>query len=227
MKGWFITGTDTGVGKTLVTAALCRAGRQRGHNWLPAKPVQTGAPGPRSPDLDLCLSAASLTLPETLYNLLNPVRLPTPASPHFAAELAGQTLTLDPLLASLRQAAGHADALLVEGAGGIRVPLNHHHDLRDLMSALRLPVILVARPSLGTLNHTRLSIDSLLAASLTPAAIVLTPRNFRDPIEDNNHATLTRLYPRLPLINLPLLPFPLSAPQALDPLGDLLYEALC
>lgn len=168
MNGLFITGTDTGVGKTLVTATLLAWLRARGRAALPVKPVQTGWPG--ADDVDTALRAAGLLIRPDILQRLTPFRYRLAASPHLAAK---GRLTVRQLARACCLAAPAAAPLLVEGAGGVRVPINARETMRELMRALRLPVVLVARPGLGTLNHTLLSLESLRAARLAVAAVVL------------------------------------------------------
>ena len=168
MNGLFITGTDTGVGKTLVTATLLAWLRARGRAALPVKPVQTGWPG--ADDVDTALRAAGLLIRPDVLRQLTPFRYRLAASPHLASRGA---LTVDRMARACRRITPPTAPLLIEGAGGVLVPVNARETMRDLMRALRLPVVLVARPGLGTLNHTLLSLESLRAARLAVAAVVL------------------------------------------------------
>jgi dethiobiotin synthase len=167
LRGLFITGTDTGVGKTAVSAALLH--RYRGvaplRYW---KPVQTGIELDDDTAMVRCLAAC----PEEQILTVG-VRLPHPVSPHLAAKLAGVTITIESLQRFLPpRAEGWRWA--VEGAGGALVPLNGSDLMIDLMSALALPVVLVARSSLGTINHTLLTLEALRARSLSVAGVVMT-----------------------------------------------------
>ncbi len=205
-RGYFITGTDTGVGKTQVTAAIVAALRAAGIPALPVKPVQTGAVRGRSPDLDFVLGLLHLKVGHTRYAQLAPVRLPLPASPHLAARRAGVNLRMNKLVTAIHSLQAEGVTTVVEGAGGILVPLNAKESMLDLMQALDLPVILVARPGLGTLNHTLLSAHALDCAGLTLAAVILShPGPASGGIEKDNRATLqARL--ACPVITLPCLP---------------------
>lgn len=155
MRGFFVTGTDTGVGKTVVSAAL--AAHYSARYW---KPIQTG------PDDDTA-EVRRLAGCQVFDHVL---RLPDPVSPHLAARRAG--LRID--LASLPRP-GHEDGALwiVEGAGGVLVPVNESQTMADLMVALRLPVIVAARTTLGTINHTLLTLAQLRACGLQTAAVVM------------------------------------------------------
>lgn len=187
MTGLFITGTDTGVGKTLVTATLLAWLRGHGRVALPIKPVQTGWPA--ADDVAIALHAAGLLLQPALQRRLTPFRYRLAASPHLAAR--GQ-LTAAQLARACRSAAPAAAPLLVEGAGGVLVPLNRKETMRDLMIALGLPVLLVARAGLGTLNHTLLALEALRNARLKVMGVILNqlPGQRWGIIERDNLKTL-------------------------------------
>ena len=157
LRGLFITGTDTGVGKTIVSAALL-------HRYRPLvtlrywKPIQTGIE--QDDDTAEVRRLAVCTESEVLDQ---GVRLPNPVSPHLAAQLAGQPIDLA-LLTSVVASRSRSDRWMVEGAGGMLVPINHAEMMADLVRALDLPALVVARSSLGTINHTLLTLESLALA---------------------------------------------------------------
>ncbi len=177
MQSIFITGTDTGVGKTVVTAALLAGARERGIDAIPMKPVQTGcvrrASGLRAQDLDVALRQAELKPSDRERAQMAPYRFLPAVSPHWAAAEAGVEISLSRIVDCFRRLRARHEAVLVEGAGGVLVPLNKRETMRDLMCALGLPVLLVARPSLGTLNHTLLSLEGIRSAGLSVAGVVL------------------------------------------------------
>lgn len=189
MNGVFITGTGTDVGKTHVTGLLLAALRVRGVNAVSVKPVQTGcAPGGVAPDLEEHWRLAGWRPDET--ETLAPYRFFDPVSPHLAARRAGRTLSVDAIELATRQAAeGYAFAL-VEGAGGLLVPLNEAENMRDLAEALALPVVVVAEAGLGTINHTLLTIEALRTRDLPILCVVLNENRpvDRDLANDNAHA---------------------------------------
>jgi malonyl-CoA O-methyltransferase len=159
VTGVFVTGTDTGVGKTIAAACLARAW-QAGY-W---KPVQTGL---ATGDDDTETVAALAGLPAE--RVVAPVySLQAPLSPHAAAELEGVRIVMD-AIALPRM----AHPLVVEGAGGLYVPLNDRDFMIDLMAKLALPVLLVARSTLGTINHTLLSLAALRSRRLPIAGVIL------------------------------------------------------
>jgi dethiobiotin synthase len=162
-RGLFVTGTDTGVGKTVVSAAVMR--RYRAHAPLRYwKPIQTGI----EQDDD---TAEVRRLADCEADEIRPdgIRLPRPLSPHLSARLAGTRIVLDTLGRDLDA----AHRWVVEGAGGVLVPLNEQALMVDLMAQLALPVLVVARATLGTINHSLLTVGTLRAHGLAVAGVVL------------------------------------------------------
>ncbi len=194
----FITGTDTGVGKTMLTAALLMAYRYDGVDAVPFKPVQTGCEPDatgflRAPDVDLCLRLAGLhDIGPNKYKELAPFRYPLACSPHLAAEQAGETIDLNALLDSARRLASQHEVVLAEGAGGVCVPLNRQETMLDLMARLGWPVLIAARPGLGTLNHTALTVQAVRRHELPLLGIVVVHASppSGDFIEADNLRTL-------------------------------------
>jgi len=158
LNGVFITGTNTGIGKTTFARELMRRHPDATY-W---KPVQTGCP----PDDDTATVGARLSLPG--------VRLPDPVSPHLAAERVGRTLTIDELL---RPVVGFEGTLVVEGAGGLLVPIAPGVLQTELVAALGLPLVIVARDELGCINHTLLTIDAARNRGLAIAGVALLGGN--------------------------------------------------
>jgi dethiobiotin synthetase len=158
IHGYYVTGTDTEVGKTLVSVALLHALRESGRRAVGMKPVASGcaltAAGWRNEDA-LALQAASLPTPP--YAQVNPFALPAATAPQIAAAEAGIQVTAAPILAAFEALAASADTVVVEGVGGWLAPLADGFEQAQLARALRLPVILVVGMKLGCLNHARLS----------------------------------------------------------------------
>lgn len=171
MRGLFVTGTGTGVGKTILSAALVAAMRAAGEPVRAYKPVVTGLdepPGEWPPDHELLALAAGME-PEEVA----PFRYGPAVSPHLAAALADQPIDPAALVARARE---HADRMLVvEGVGGLLVPLTENYNVRDLAVELALPVVIAASPGLGTINHTLLTLEAARAVGLDVVAVVLTP----------------------------------------------------
>jgi dethiobiotin synthetase len=194
-SGLFVIGTDTGAGKTVLSAALLAAMSAAGFRARAHKPVVTGLDEPTGTwpcDHDL-LARVTGTPPDAVA----PVSYGPAASPHLAAELAGQRLDYGAILARARAALAAARkvgaTLVIEGVGGILTPLTEERSIRDLAADLALPVVLSARPGLGTINHTLLTLEAARTAGLAVRAVVLTPWP-REPsvLEHSNRATIAR-----------------------------------
>lgn len=194
MDGVFITGTDTGVGKTIVAAALLAALRARGVDAAPMKPVQTGADG-HADDLAFSLATAAMTPSESELASMRPYAFPPACSPHLAARLAGESVSISRVMDCAARLGRGRQAVVVEGAGGVLVPLNERETMLDLMAGLALPVVVVARPGLGTLNHTLLTTRVLREAGLRVEGALLNEGvgGAWGAIEEDNLQTLKRL----------------------------------
>jgi dethiobiotin synthetase len=213
MRGLFVTGTGTGVGKTVLSAALLAAMSAAGVRVSAHKLVVTGLDEPPEtgwpPDHELLAGVAGMTPAEVA-----PLRYGPAVSPHLAAALAGETIDPDQLIARARAAAIDDGALIVEGVGGLLVPLANDFTVRDLAVALGLPVVIAAGPGLGTINHTLLSIESARAAGLDVRAVVLTPwPEAPGELERSNRETISRLG-EIEVIDLGLVPSPAAADLA-------------
>jgi dethiobiotin synthetase len=190
LRGVFVTGTDTEVGKSVVAAAVCAALAARGERVAAFKPVVTGLdeqPGPFGHDHELLASAANTGQgPEEV----TPYRFGPPLSPHYAAELAGERI--DP--ARLLETARSHELLVGEGVGGLMVPITTGYLVRDLAVDLELPVIVAARTGLGTINHTLLTVEAARIAGLRVAGVVMTPWPEQPTdMERSNRDTVERL----------------------------------
>jgi dethiobiotin synthetase len=202
MRGLFVTGTGTEVGKTVVAAAIARAARQGGDRVAVFKPAVSGLDdhplspeiwesAPELPDHALLrLAAGSKQGDEHVA----PYRYGPAVSPHLAAELAGERIDPDRLRGAALGATEDADLLLCEGVGGFLVPLTTGYLVRDLARDLALPVVVAASPGLGTINHTLLTVQAVRAAGLEVAAVVLTPwPSEPSAMERSNLETIGRL----------------------------------
>lgn len=159
MKGLFVTGTDTGVGKTRVAVALIHALRAQGLNVAAMKPVSAGSePGELNEDVVALMQAANV---EADVRDINPYAFAEPIAPHLAAEQAGVRIELPVIAAAYSRLAARSDVVVVEGAGGWRVPLNEREDMASLAQHLGLPVVLVVGLRLGCLNHALLTAESI------------------------------------------------------------------
>ncbi|MFZ2290504.1 MAG: dethiobiotin synthase [Halopseudomonas yangmingensis] len=173
-RRYFVTGTDTEIGKTTVAAALLHAARGRRLSTAAVKPVAAGceqtAEGLRNDD---ALALQAECQPPLAYELINPIALEAAIAPHIAAAEEGVALTMELLAGACLQVFDrNADLTLVEGAGGWRVPLNTRQTLADLAVDLRLPVIMVVGMRLGCINHALLTAEAIAASGLTLAGWV-------------------------------------------------------
>lgn len=195
LRGCFVTGTDTGVGKTVLAAAVVAALRRRpgGVAVRALKPVITGldeVPDALWPhDHELLARMAGCPAEDVVLSSYRP-----PMSPHLAWELAGHGVALPELVDGIHARVGAGEVAVIEGVGGLLVPLDHECNVRDLARALGLPVLVAARPGLGTINHTLLTLAAARAADLNVAGVVLTPwPDQPDTIERSNLETIARL----------------------------------
>jgi dethiobiotin synthetase len=195
-RGLFVTGTDTDSGKTLITLGLMRAFAGRGERVLAMKPVaagaQAGADGLRNDDALQLLAAGSF---EVDYDTLNPYCFEPPIAPHIAAAEAGVEIDGDHLMDCRDRLAAQCDRLLVEGAGGWRVPLNTELDMAGLARRLAYPVVLVVGMRLGCLNHALLTAESIDAAGLRLAGWVANRIDPGMSRYDQNLASLKTVIP--------------------------------
>ena len=196
LRGLFVTGTGTDIGKTVVSAALMHRYRSVAtlRYW---KPIQTGIE--RDDDTETVRMLGSCAGRELFCA---GVRLAGPVSPHLAAELSQTTIQIPELL---RLIAGESPSTcwVVEGAGGVLVPLNENQFMVDLMVQLQLPVVVVASSGLGTINHTLLTLEALRARSLQVSGVVMVgERNSsnRDAIESRGHVNVLGELPRIPAL---------------------------
>jgi dethiobiotin synthetase len=190
LRGVFVTGTDTEVGKSVVAASICAALATRGERVAAFKPVVTGLdeePGEFGRDHELLAAAANAG---QLASDITPHGFGPAVSPHLAAELAGVTIEPADLLAAAR---AH-ELVVCEGVGGLLVPITPGYLVRDLAVDLALPVVIASRPGLGTINHTLLTIESARAGGLTVAAVVMTPwPDDPTPMQLSNRDTIALL----------------------------------
>lgn len=187
MKGYFVTGTDTGVGKTFVGAALVRRARSHGHRVFGFKPIETGVPANREGEdqVVLCDAAGGWQTGE----LRGVYRFRQPAAPRVAAEAEKTAIDLDRIAAVYRDglateapSGARPDFAVVEGAGGWRVPVTESADTSTLAKRIGLPVLVVARAGLGTINHSLLSVEAIERDGCEVAALILNVRHDDDRI---------------------------------------------
>jgi dethiobiotin synthetase len=209
-QAFFITGTDTEIGKTHATCALLAAANSQGMRAVALKPVAAGidATG-RNDDVVRLMAASNVALPE---RTVNPWLLKEPLSPHIAARLAGVEITIEPITQSFSDAQAVADLVLVEGVGGLYAPLSETLTQPDLIKALNLPVILVVGLRLGCLNHALLTADAIARHGLRLAGWI---GNCIDPAFQALEENLRTLEAGLKAPCLGLLPYATTADTVL------------
>ena len=177
-KGLFITGTDTGVGKTLIAGAIAKILTDKGLKVGVFKPIATGCSrrweGLVSSDTEFLAHCANSNLP---LSTITPVGYLTPAAPIVSAAHDGPPIDFDRIACAYKDICEDSDIVIVEGIGGVRVPLTVEFDLLDLAVEFKLPVVIIARPNLGTINHTLMTVDCVRAAELKIAGVVINGYN--------------------------------------------------
>lgn len=190
-RGFFITGTGTEVGKTVVAAAIARTLASEANRVAVFKPALSGLDDGGEPDHESLRRAARSSQSD---DEISPYRFGPAVSPHLAAEIAGDRIDPSVLVKRAHAAANSADALVCEGVGGLLVPLTLGYLVRDFARELGLPVVVAASPGLGTINHTLLTVEAARAVGLDVAAVVLTPWPERPGVlESSNSVAIARL----------------------------------
>jgi dethiobiotin synthetase len=206
MRGFFITGTDTDVGKTWVTAGLLRAFNEQDLRTVAMKPVASGCETIdgqlRNADAMLLMQHMSA---QADYQQVNPYTFAPAIAPHIAAGQAGQHIDLENIQQTAEYLAKRADVVLVEGVGGWQVPLNDTQTVADLAIRLQLPVIMVVAIRLGCLNHALLTVQSIRASSLPLAGWVANMCDASDPVAQENIVALQQRLDSPMLAKIPLL----------------------
>lgn len=194
-QGYFVTGTDTSVGKTLVSAALVHGFAQRGYRSVGMKPVASGCHWEEgmlvSEDAAMLATASNVELE---MNQINPYAFELPIAPHIAAKQVGERISLKKIKSGYQDLSTIADKIVVEGVGGFRVPLNEEENTADLAVALGLPVIVVVGMKLGCINHALLTVEAIQARNLDVVGWIA---NQIDPVmhffEENCQELATKL----------------------------------
>lgn len=221
--GWFVTGTDTGVGKTIVAGALARLLREAGRRVGVFKPVATGCR--RELDLGLVSGDAEFLAhcadsPDNLATI-NPVRYSEELAPMVAADRSKRPIDFEAMRDSHRRIASHSDVMIIEGVGGLLVPIDAKTTAADLAREFDLPLIVVARAGLGTINHTLLTLEAARARGLRVDAVVLNHYESMLPTlaEETNPEVVSRLGK---------VPLPIIVPfdEKVDPSKGVLTESI-
>jgi dethiobiotin synthetase len=183
VRGLFVVGTDTGVGKTLVTTSLVRRWVSQGRRIAAMKPCETGD----GDDAAQLMRAVGRPLEP---HLVNPLRFALPAAPAIAAASEGRGVDLEALCTAAQTLAGDAERIVVEGAGGLLVPFTRTKTSADLIAALGLPVLVVARTALGTINHTLLTVEALRSRGIPLLGVVFSRSTGKEGPEEADSMTL-------------------------------------
>jgi dethiobiotin synthetase len=204
-KGFFITGTDTCVGKTVITAGILGALRKRGTDTIAIKPIQSGGilRKNRLVSEDALFYGIVTDLPYT-YRELNPVCLQAALAPAVAAEIVDVNINLETILNHYRRISAKHQFTLVEGAGGLLVPLIETKiTVADLAVKMGLPLLIVARPSLGTINHTCLTVEYAKSRGLKSAGIIINMYDYQNPgIAEKTNTELIEKMSGVPVLGL-------------------------
>ncbi len=197
-RGFFVTGTDTGVGKTVVAAALIKAIHAHGMTACGMKPIETGCSlvGKNPCPSDGMFLKKVAGMEETIASI-TPYCFETPVAPSLASEMESRPISTEVILERFGELLRRYHAVVVEGVGGILVPIRKDYYVIDLIKELSLPVIIVARPSLGTLNHTLLTVHHALKGGIRVAGVVInfTRRPEGTVAENTNPLVLQQLSP--------------------------------
>lgn len=222
-RGIFVTGTDTGVGKTLAACALLHAFGARGLRAIGMKPIAAGAQRYDgellNEDVERLMAAGNVAAPREMINVYC---FEPPIAPHIAASRAGIRMTVAPIERAYRMLTDRADIVIVEGVGGFRVPLNERDDTSDLAAQLQLPVVLVVGMRLGCLNHALLTADAIQVRGLRLAGWIA---NHLDPDmehADDNVATLAQRLAAPCIARIPFQGATQVMPESLLRIDDLL-----
>lgn len=205
VNGVFVTGTDTECGKTLIAGGIARALLHKGFNVGVMKPAAAGADSRREGSHPRWISVDALHLRQAAatsdsLDLINPVCFKTPLAPWLAARMERKTVDVNRIMAAYRELARRHDFMVVEGAGGLMVPLKRDFFILDLIVRMKLAAVVVARPDLGTINHTLLTIGALKKAGVPIAGVVMNNWKGKSFAERSNPRALRKILDRNVLV---------------------------
>jgi dethiobiotin synthetase len=214
-KGFFVTGIDTGVGKTIITAALIKSAHILGFKACGIKPIETGCKreefkvqSSKFKVKDMLIPADGTFLREITgtgesIDLITPVRFENPLAPFPASEIEDKPIDLDKIKTAYKELSNKYDIIIVEGIGGLLVPIKREYFVIDLAKDFGLPIIVVSKPGLGTINHTMLTVNYAIKEGLTVAGIVI---NYCQPPErtlaENTNPDIIRRLSPVPVIGI-------------------------
>ena len=224
MTAIFVTGTGTDLGKTFLSAALIRHWRVAGHAVAAFKPVASGFDPATARASDPGMLLEALGRPITDIEAMSPWRFAAPLSPDMAAAREGRTLDFDAIVEFSRRAATSSERVLIEGVGGIMVPLDERHTVLDWMSALRLPVLLVAGSYLGTISHTLTALRVLAQRNLMAAAVAVSESAVPGARLDETVATIARFADMIEVVGMPRLSNDVHSHPAITRIAKLIED---
>jgi len=208
-KGFFVTGTDTGVGKTIITGALIKAAHILGFKACGMKPIETGCKRTEKTEGNDSLIPTDGTFLREIsgtgesIDLITPVRFENPLAPLPASEIEKNPIDLDKIKTAYKELSNRYDVIIVEGIGGLLVPIKKEHFVIDLAKDFELPIIVVSKPGLGTINHTMLTVNYAINKGLDVAGIII---NYTQPPErtlaENTNPEIIRRLSTVPVIGI-------------------------
>lgn len=200
MNGVFVTGTDTGVGKTIISSGLAAVLKEKGKDVGVFKPLLSGIP--REHPLSDTSLLKQLSLTSLSYEEITPFQFKEPLAPYVAGKLEGKAADLEDVLSHWNKIKGKHEFFIIEGAGGISVPLGEKFLVSHLISALQLPVIIVARPNLGTVNHIFLTIEYAKSLDLDIAGIVINGLSENPDLAEKTNPNLIQELCDVPILGI-------------------------
>jgi dethiobiotin synthetase len=208
-KGFFVTGTDTGVGKTIITAALIKAAHILGFKACGMKPIETGCKRVENIEGNNSLIPTDGTFLREItgtgesIDLITPIRFENPLAPLPASEIEDKPIDLDKIKKAYKTLSNRYDVVIVEGIGGLLVPIKRGHFVIDLAKDFGLPIIVVSNPSLGTINHTMLTVNYAINKGLDVAGIIINHnRTSEGTLAENTNPDIIRRLSPVPVIGI-------------------------
>lgn len=208
-KGFFVTGTDTGVGKTIITAALIKAAHILGFKACGMKPIETGCKRVENSEGNNSLIPTDGTFLREItgtgesIDLITPIRFENPLAPLPASEIEDKPIDLDKIKTAYKELSNRYDVVIVEGIGGLLVPIKRGHFVIDLAKDFGLPIIVVSKPGLGTINHTMLTVNYAINKGLDVAGIIINyNRTSEGTLAENTNPEIIRRLSPVPVIGI-------------------------
>ncbi|GAA0129439.1 dethiobiotin synthase [Bacillus velezensis] len=200
MRSFFVTGTDTGVGKTIVSCGLAAAFRQKQADIGVFKPFLSGVPRTH-PESDTSL-LKNMSQTALSHEEITPFEWKEPLAPYTAAMLEGKSVSMDEVMAHWSKIKNRHECFIVEGAGGISVPLGENYLVSDLIKALELPAVIVARPDLGTINHTYLTVEYAKNMGIEVLGIMINGVRNRPGLDEKTNPSMIETLCKVPILGI-------------------------